>query len=144
MGQRTKEFPLVSERKFSPYLFSERWPAYIYNPSRLNSALRSKAYPVAGKKHTVLYFGSRDFGFVPQSQIRTPFEDHLEEFRAQTIPKKYLAAFEKAVPEAEAELAKPKEDRLVVEKKKSGGRKSSKPKPTPKKKVSTPKGKIRP
>jgi hypothetical protein len=71
------------------------------------------------------------------SQIRLPFEDFREEFSKQTIPKKYAAWFEKALPEAESELAKPKEDRMFIErpkKKRSSKKRSVAPtKSTPKK-----------
>jgi chemotaxis protein histidine kinase CheA len=118
-----------------------RWPAYIYNPSRLTEKLKQKALPVAGKKHTVMYFGSKDFGFVTPNQIRTPFEDFVEEFSQQKISKKDLTWFERAIPEARAELAKPKEDRMFIprsqrKRKASSGTKKKSPapqKPTPKK-----------
>jgi hypothetical protein len=120
-----------------------RWPAYIYNPSRLTEKLKQKAIPVAGKKHTVMYFGSKDFGFVFPNQIRTPFEDFAEEFSQQKITKKDLAWFERAIPEARAELAKPKEDRMFIERpkrtrKSTSGTKKKSPAPqkaTPKKKT---------
>lgn len=114
LGEGTKKLSMVNIFSLDVYL-SYRWPAYIYNPSRLNAKLRSKAIPVAGKKHTVLYFGSKDFGFVSPSQIKRPFEEFKEEFSKQTISKKYLAMFQQAIPDAEAELAKPKEDRMFIE-----------------------------
>jgi cobalamin biosynthesis protein CobT len=88
-----------------------------------------------------LYFGSRDFGFVTTKQIRLPFEEFREELSKQTVSKKYLPWFEKAIPEAEAELSKPKEDRMFIERPKkkrasssSSRRKSVAPaKSTPKK-----------
>lgn len=116
VGQKGKKAflgQLILWPDFLPFFC--RWPAYIYNPSRLNAKLRSKAIPVAGKKHTVLYFGSKDFGFVPPSQIKFPFDDFKEEFSKQTITKKYLGWFQQAIPDAEAELAKPKEDRMFIE-----------------------------
>lgn len=90
-----------------------------------------------------MYFGSKDFGFVAPNQIRTPFEDFVEEFSQQKMSKKDFTVFEKAIPEARDELAKPKEARMFIprpQRKRKASTSTKKktatpPKPTPKKKT---------
>ena len=90
-----------------------------------------------------MYFGSKDFGFVAPNQIRAPFEDFVEEFSQQKMGKKDLIVFEKAIPEARDELAKPKEVRMFIprpQRKRKASTSTKKkpatpPKATPKKKT---------
>lgn len=100
------------------------WPAYICDPGRLpanstHPSVLAKATrecdPSARlRKHCTYFYGSHDFNFPSDSILRSPYSDYREEFASKKLAKRYEQLFEVALREADADVAKEKDQRAQI------------------------------